>query len=222
MSRSLLYGMLVVVLVVMVVVVVVCCTHRSNPNPTVDNMLIDASARIREELQRIPSTLITSKGRKKNDWGGGIPKEIMELHQQKTGWIQAWSTRNDSVNPDWLNFGLVIGGRNVGLNCELCPFTMSVLSRIKGLVTAGFSWLRPGALIGKHTDYLSDTNETVHLGLIVPSGECFLSVYEDDKTITTHEEENDKVIHFNSRKPHWAVNFSDTDRIILYLDIEKG
>ena len=183
-------------------------------------MLRSASARIREELKQIPPTLITSKGRRAADWGDKFPKELMALHQQKTGWIQAWSTQHGVANSDWLNFGLVIQGKNIGLNCELCPFTMSVLSRIKGLITAGFSCLRPGAVIGKHTDYLTDTNESVHLGLIVPSGACFLSVYEDDKTVTTFEEKDGKVVHFNSRKPHWAVNFSGSDRVILYLDIE--
>ena len=106
------------------------------------------------------------------------------------------------------------------MNSETCPFTMDTLSRIPGLVVAGFSWLRPHTLIDKHTDYLTDTNESVHLGLVVPPAECFLSVYEDDKTVSTFEEAEGKVIRFNSRKPHWAMNFANTDRIILYLDVE--
>jgi Aspartyl/asparaginyl beta-hydroxylase and related dioxygenases len=157
---------IVVALVVVIVTWSVASPRVTHANPSLDNMLRSASARIREELKQIPPTLITSKGRRAADWGDKFPKELMALHQQKTGWIQAWSAQHGVANSDWLNFGLVIQGKNIGLNCELCPFTMSVLSRIKGLITAGFSCLRPGAVIGKHTDYLKDTNESVHLGLI--------------------------------------------------------
>ena len=210
--------------VIVVTAVIVVTLFRplpvKNMKPTLESVLQGACPKIQDELTKIPPTLITTKARRMGDWGDAIPQEILDVHQKKTGWIQAWNVHSDSPNSNWLNFGLVIGGRPVGLNCDLCPFTMSIISRIQGVAVGGFSWLRPHSHIDKHTDYLTDTNESVHLGLIVPHGECFLSVYEDNKTVTTYEEANGEVVRFFSRKPHWAMNFSNTDRSILYLDVE--
>lgn len=167
----------------------------------------------RDELNDLPRTLITEKHRAP----GSVDEGMLALHSTSTGWMHAWDVRGGSHSM-WLNFALVFDGRPVGKNSEACPKTMALLTRIPGLKIAGFSWVKPHGVIEEHTDdNLGPMNRTWHVGLCVPA-KCYLAVRTPSHVKTFPHSDGD-VVTFDARNPHWAVNFSDEDRFVLYLDI---
>ena len=177
---------------------------------------------IRTELDQVPNTMITEKPRSRPAWGNSITEtpeaqELLELHETKQGWVTAWSL-SDTVNSKWLNYGLIVEGNPLGINAQKCPNTMSVLRKIPGIRTAGFSLIKAHGRIEEHTDHLSSRNRSCHLGLRVPVN-CFCRVKYPNQ-IVTHNHKEGESFFFNSRYPHSAENNSDQDRVVLYLDIE--
>ena len=148
---------------------------------------------------------------------------LKRVHREKTGWIYAWNPINNLKNEDWLNFGLILNGEPIGRNAELCPFTSDVLSSLPiPVVVGGFSLMRPHSVISKHTDINTPTTRSIHLGLDVPgTDDCMLTIHEGAQ-IRHEVEKNGRAFWFDARNPHWAVNMTAFDRIVLYLDVETN
>ncbi len=132
--------------------------------------------------------------------------------------INNWIKGPESINNEWINFGLWVNGQPIIKNCQKCPNTFNLIKESINLgakvKVAGFSWLKPKSKIPPHTDPNEDT--VYHLGLIVP-----------DKNNCYIETDNKKIIHqagkwitFDDRKIHSAINNSNHDRVILYMLIE--
>lgn len=81
---------------------------------------------------------------------------------------------------------------------------------------AGFSLLRPGALIKPHQGYTSDVIR-LHLGLIAPEPDSALcGIQVGDETRGWGEGE---ILLFDDTQTHSAWNRSDRARIVLLLDL---
>lgn len=175
---------------------------------------------IRLEVSQLPFNIHPTFARKQTDWGESFADSVHDLHESFVGWVKGWK-HDGSPDDGWLNFALVFGGKEVRTNAATCPVTMRVLRQIPGVSIAGFSWLRPHTVIHRHRDHLPNLSRTVHLGLVVPSDEatCHLIVQGKNRRVRTYEEREGRVIEFDSRHPHWAHNFSDEERIILYVDL---
>ena len=100
-------------------------------------------------------------------------------------------------------------------NAARCPNTVSVLTQIPNLRTAGFSKLGAGAHIKPHKGY-TDAVLRCHLGLVIPEGDCALKVEE-----TVYNWQEGKAFIFNDRLLHEAWNYTDSDRYVLLLDLYK-
>ena len=206
----------------LVLIVVASLAHaarlalRSTPSSVsyVRRLLESQWTVFREELGQLPRSLITHKHRAP----GSIDADLLKLHSAKSGWIHSWNADGMSHGM-WLNFALVFAGHPVGKNSDLCPRSMALLQRIPGLQIAGFSWIKPHGVIEEHTDNNFDSlNRTWHVGLDVPP-KCYLTVRANART-ETFQHVNGGVLMFDARNPHWAVNFSELDRIVLYLDVK--
>lgn len=185
--------------------------------PGVCQKLRDAYPRIRDEYSALHHDLITQRHRSPNEWGSGDNiRDLVELHRRSTGWMYAWKNSTEA-NQGWLNFGLVLDGRPMGRNCELCPFTMRVLKDIPGVRIAGFSLLKPKASIEPHTDKLHHRNRTFHLGISM-SDDCYLFVKHRRKIRRLRQTEGE-AIWFDSRQVHWVDNPHQQCRTVLYLDV---
>jgi beta-hydroxylase len=102
-------------------------------------------------------------------------------------------------------------------NGDLCPETMKLIKQCKGIKTAFFSTLKPKTRLNPHEgEYLSIYR--YHLGLIIPEPDkCFIRI--KDNILRWKEGEG---FMFDDTHTHGAINNGDTDRTILFLDIERN
>jgi len=127
------------------------------------------------------------------------------------GWVRGWTG-----DPNWLNYGLIYNSKFMKKNCKKCPKTWKLLRKINNkekIVIAGFSLLKHGSSIPPHVDEKGPECKVFHIGLSVPeSKKCLLIV---DKKVIFHE--NGKLIEFDDRVEHSALNATNEDRLILYV-----
>jgi len=105
-------------------------------------------------------------------------------------------------------------GRPFERNCELCPRTTEILSEVPGLLGAGFSCLEAGYHTRAHTG--SYPVYRAHLGLIVPDGDCALSVDGEPR-----HWQPANVLMFDDTHLHEAWNHTAMHRYVLIVDVPR-
>jgi hypothetical protein len=171
---------------------------------------------LQKELDTLPKVYIRDEPRKEGEWvGSEYLKKVVSLYSEgKYGWLKGGQ---DHVQESWISWPLIWGGNFITSNCNLCPETYKLLSKIDGIHVAGFSLMKGGVTLKEHVDFIGDEYLfTYHLGIKCPE-KCILH-HAEMGDIT---EENGKHIIMNARKPHWAENQSSEDRIILYMEMYK-
>lgn len=99
---------------------------------------------------------------------------------------------------------------------RLCPKTVALLRGIPCVKAAMFAELPPGAQLNRHRDPFAGSLR-YHLGLVTPNSErCFIDV--DGQRYSWRDGES---VIFDETFLHWARNDSDSNRIILFCDIER-
>ena len=171
---------------------------------------------LQKEVDTLPKVYIRDEPRKEGEWvGSEYLKKVVSLYSEgKYGWLKGGQ---DHVQESWISWPLIWGGNFITSNCNLCPETYKLLSKIDGIHVAGFSLMKGGVTLKEHVDFIGDEYLfTYHLGIKCPE-KCILH-HAEMGDIT---EENGKHIIMNARKPHWAENQSSEDRIILYMEMYK-
>jgi len=138
-----------------------------------------------------------------------IAREYHNIAHQLTPWFE-----KEIYNNGWDTYGLYFKGRRRLSHCRLCPDTDKVLRNIPGLTTAGYSRLAPNTKILPHKGY-TDQVLRYHLGLICPE-DCGMRV--QDTIYTWHAGVS---FVFDDTLEHEAWNNSNSERVILLLDVEK-
>ncbi|MGI8745778.1 MAG: aspartyl/asparaginyl beta-hydroxylase domain-containing protein [Bryobacteraceae bacterium] len=134
----------------------------------------------------------------------------------------------------WDVFGLYAFGKKIEENCRVCPQATRVLETIPGLVTGGFSSLKPQTHILPHVGYSykyspdgtmerTELNNDVlrcHLGLIIPPTftpiGCAIRVGEELRNW-----EEGKCLVFDDTIEHEAWNRSQGTRVVMIVDFLK-
>lgn len=99
---------------------------------------------------------------------------------------------------------------------RLCPKTVALLRRMPSVKAAMFAQLPPGGKLNMHRDPYAGSLR-YHLGLVTPNSErCFIEV--DGQRYSWRDGES---VVFDETYIHWAQNGSDSNRIILFCDIER-
>ena len=99
---------------------------------------------------------------------------------------------------------------------RLCPRTVALLRGIPMVKAGMFAHLPPGGKLNMHRDPFAGSLR-YHLGLVTPNNEsCFIEV--DGQRYSWRDGE---AVVFDETYIHWAYNGSDSDRIILFCDIER-
>lgn len=171
---------------------------------------------IANEVNNLLKNSISNNVRKKvYRYGSNEMNKYINSIKFTEKWLVSWNINNDKPNFNWLNFPLIY---NDIILTKSAPFTTELLKKIKGIRIAGFSWMLPKSIIYEHTDDcgLITDSLALHLGLNVPNN-CFLIV--NNKKI---EEKNGKCIIFDSNYKHSAYNYSDNNRLLLYIDFLKS
>lgn len=154
-------------------------------------------------------------------------------------WIN-WPERPlyDSKNATWKIIPFYGFGIWVDENLKKFPQTAKFLKNIKGLKVAIISKLGPNTKLKEHRGWANLSNNVLrcHFGIKVPKNKCFISVGDiiNEKTYNHNDDvdmsnvnweiqfhENNKWTIFDDSKLHFAGNFSDQERIVLILDIER-
>ena len=118
----------------------------------------------------------------------------------------------------WSALHLFKDGIAIDENIEKCPNTMKALEALPLAHISGrspnilFSWLKAGAHIPPHHGQ-TNARLLVHLPLVVPVG-CELRVGNQVRKV-----EENKLMIFDDSIEHEARNTSDSDRIVLIVDI---
>jgi beta-hydroxylase len=115
--------------------------------------------------------------------------------------------------PCWRLFGLYLRGKPIGPHCRLCPETARVLAQVPRLTKAGFSCLEAGYAMEPHLGH-DPKNFRVHLGLIVPEGDCGMSVNGEARRW-----EAGRATIFDDTFVHAAWNRAASHRFVLIADI---
>ena len=136
-----------------------------------------------------------------------IRRECLSLPSDS---FEPWVQR-EMYGDGWGVYGLIAFGERIEAALRACPQTASVLHRVPGLTTAGFSRMAPGTHIKPHTGWVR-TVYRLHLGLVVPTG-CALRV----GTETRQWREGESLI-FDDTVEHEAWNRSGESRTVLLLD----
>ncbi|HJV51491.1 MAG TPA: lipid A hydroxylase LpxO [Noviherbaspirillum sp.] len=99
---------------------------------------------------------------------------------------------------------------------RLCPKTVALLRAIPSVKAAMFAELPPGGKLNMHRDPYAGSLR-YHLGLATPNSErCFIEV--DGQRYSWRDGEG---VMFDETYIHWAQNGSDSDRLILFCDVER-
>lgn len=117
----------------------------------------------------------------------------------------------------WKSFFLYGYGYRVEGNCEKCPETAKLVSKVPGLNSAFFSILTPGARIPRHRGVTKNLI-TCHLGLLVPKDweRCRMAVHDD----MVYWREG-KTAVFDDTYFHEVWNETDETRVILLVQFER-
>ena len=162
-----------------------------------------------------------------DDWHNS--HEYVNKIKNEYGWIRSWMYKDGQAvksdgNYNWLNYGMLYFGEFFDKNCEQCPKTKELLSKIKDKINiCGFSYVMGNTTIEIHSDETGPSNNSmaVHLGLIIPKNPetCKLIMKVDDNYYYETEKEG-KLLIFDATNYHYAYNQSNEDRVVLYIDMK--
>ena len=123
----------------------------------------------------------------------------------------------DLNNDDWKSYFFYGFNKRSKANCQRCPRTAALISRVPGMVTAFFSILLPGARLPPHTGPWKGFVR-YHLGLIVPepADGCGIIVGGQE----AHWREGRSLV-FDDTYVHTAWNDTEGTRVVLFLDVVR-
>jgi len=99
---------------------------------------------------------------------------------------------------------------------RLCPQTYALLQSIPSVKAAMFAELPPGSKLNPHRDPFAGSMR-YHLGLATPNDDrCFIEVDGE-----RHSWRDGQGVVFDETYIHWAINGSESDRVILFCDVER-
>lgn len=141
----------------------------------------------------------------------GMTRQDVAMHLMINGpqWIKGW----DGIGT-WWNWGIALNYQ-YPLGDAGVPKTAALLKQVTGIKFASLSLFKGPTLLPTHIHPEMSDEEllTFHLGLDVPEY-CFIGAEEYGFMI----ERNGKGIVFNGSLPHFSVNASSNDRLILYCE----
>jgi beta-hydroxylase len=139
-----------------------------------------------------------------------IRDEYLSVRDEVIDWFE-----RELYGEGWKVYGLFDfpHGRAIAANVRRCPVTAGLVTRcFPRHGAAGFSVLEPGTRILPHEGYAGPFLRC-HLGLIVPDGDCGLSVAAE-----TRRWQEGKTLFFDDRVEHAAWNLTSGTRVVLLVD----
>lgn len=148
-----------------------------------------------------------------------IREEALKLNDE--GHIKAAAGYNDIgfnsfFRTGWKRFYLKWYGQDLQSAQALCPRTVELLNRIPGVKAAMFASLPPGSRLVKHRDPYAGSLR-YHLGLTTPNDPgCYIEVDGE-----RYHWRDGEAVMFDETYIHYAENTTESQRVILFCDIER-
>lgn len=153
-----------------------------------------------------------------NNWPM-ILEEARHLQEQQQ--IQAAQNNNDAgfnsfFKTGWKRFYLKWYNASHPSAASLCPNTVALLQSIPSIKAAMFAELPPGATLNPHRDPYAGSIR-YHIGLSTPNNDaCYIEV--DGQRFSWRD---GQPVFFDETFIHEAHNNTDTNRLILFCDVER-
>ncbi len=127
----------------------------------------------------------------------------------------AFKKKRYHKSPNWEQIELLIYGLNYKEKQQLFPKTYELLSKIDGVSTIYFSFLYKNSDIKAHNGD-TDAFYRIHLGMKIPDTlpACGIEIGGNQRAW-----EEGKCIAFNDIYFHKAWNYTDSERIVLIIDL---
>lgn len=143
------------------------------------------------------------------------------LHLRAMSKIKAAEQNNDAgfnsfFKNGWKRFYLKWYDASHPSAIEYCPKTVALLKQIPNVKAAMFAELPPAGVLNRHRDPFAGSLR-YHLGLSTPNDDrCFIEV--DGEKYSWRDGQS---CVFDETFLHWASNGSETNRIIMFCDVER-
>ena len=151
---------------------------------------------------------------------GEIYNQIRE--GEKYGWIKGWDYSNlNFENCNWLQYGIMFNDEVPDFLDINLTNTILLLKAIKGVKVAAFVKLKPRTILHSHTHEEIEKENLLQFHLTLTSAVknnfAYLNVNGEFRQHNVGE-----AIIFDGSLPHFALNESEHDRVILYLEFSKS
>jgi beta-hydroxylase len=145
--------------------------------------------------------------------------EYAAMAQKNNGWMPSWQVGSDTPNMNWLTYGLCYRGMFPDEAFFKYPVTADLLQRMgNSLIVAAFSLMRGPSFIAPHRHLeLGGDLLTYHLGIVAVPRFSYLNV---DGTFV--EEQERKAVVFDGSCVHFALNMSNSERVLLYMEFDRS
>lgn len=182
-----------------------------------DPQLFDFTQEFERNWQKIRAEYLQLDPRILNFHRVAPYETYVEKLSQDNGWMNSWQVDSDRPKNDWKIYALSYQGIFPAEAPAKFPFIASLLSRLSGFRVCVFSNLKALAHIAPHSHpEMEDDLLIYHLGIDVVPGKSYLWVNHQFE-----EQRNGKSIIFDGADEHFAINMSDTDRVVLYLEFDR-
>lgn len=150
-----------------------------------------------------------------------ILDEIIVLNNDSDKWMDWPEKTLYNHEHNWKVYPLNVFGTWIENNCKKCQSLTQFLKSIPNLKLAILSKMSGGTILTPHQGWWKLSNYSIrcHYGLIIPEN-CFVNVLDNNVWNKKYHKQFEWLI-FDDSKTHNAENLSDTDRIILLLDVER-
>lgn len=161
----------------------------------------------------------------------GLGRKVLTVHRNQphgayaallkanNGWMPSWQVGSNEPNSDWLTYGLCYRGIFPDEASTKYPVTTALLSGMDdSLIVAAFSLLRgPSYILPHRHSELGGDLLTYHLGIQAEPARSYLNV-----SGSFVEERERKSIVFDGSYEHFALNMSNAERIVLYVEFDRS
>lgn len=132
------------------------------------------------------------------------------------GWLQGW-THDRRPNPRWLSYALMVTDRPPLDVREKMPRTIALLEAVGGIKVAALNRLLPHTLISahRHPELPAEGLLQYHLCLVTSRPPCFTYLNVNGEFF---QHVAGQACVFDGSLPHFALNATGEERVILYLE----
>jgi len=152
--------------------------------------------------------------RNKDVWNNDKMNQFSKILANDPQWFKSWDDTNV-----WYSYPLMYHGKVVGKVKDICPNTCKLLEDLSNVRIAGFSLLTPYGILEKHQDDTGPNFKSLALNMNLTGDKCSLLIKPNNKNeYYEYFHQKGKAVIFNAEQWHYAKNYDNKNRIILYID----